>query len=171
MTAIVDSIKGWAQTAQRTAVWIVFVLSTVLSIAAAVIFVYDVMASYTGWGVMVETHTAIDAAPRVLGATLAMLPTVIQIVFFTALVSGLTSLSDHAVLRAVSAAMFALDSVLDFFALYEPARGWESAVFSIIIVLVVYGVLSEILFSFFTPVAVALGRYLLGNVQFTFKQQ
>ncbi len=168
---MMGAVRTWAATAQQTAVWMVFVLSVTLTLCGIVIFAYDVIASYDGWGSMVDTHTRTSIAPEFLGGVLAVLPTLVQIVFFTSLVAGLELLSNSPVFRAMAFFMFGLDSVLDYVALYDPALGFASGVFSIAVVFFVFGILSEILVSFFGPVAVALGESLFGKMQFGFSTQ
>ena len=168
MASITEQIDVWAKKAQIWAIWLLTFLTTTLAIAGVVFFFFDVRTSYRGWGKLTETHTSVGESSFILALAISLLPTLFQATWVVAKTSGVTFVSDHKVLSGITLVMFVFDTGLDTFELFEAEKGLGSFFVSLGIALVVFGMSSEFLLSFFFPVSVTLWQNVFVGVNWNF---
>jgi hypothetical protein len=169
MSNLIEEVRGWAAKANDFAVWMLIVLSAIMVVISLLFLYFDCQTSYLGWGKLIETQIDAGAGAAVLAVAVSVLPTLIQIVYITALFSGVSIIAKNDYYKLLSFLMFTADTFLDFQQLYT--EGAMSALIAGAVAIVVYGLLSEYISAFFMPIAYALLSTKFSGMRWNFEER
>lgn len=136
--------NSWSKNTTGVAGTLLTLITGLLTMAGGVLLYYDLLASYHGWGRLVETDMNLPHS-TVLALTVTALPTLVQLAWSMAKVAG-HELGEHPGVNVLFWVMLAIDTALDLNQVVTgTAQSWAM---SIIVVIIGFGFGSEFLLSF-----------------------
>ncbi len=143
-----------------------FILLCLLSGAGFLLVKSDVAVSYEGYGVLAKTKVNIPDG-KTIAWVVSLIPTFWQMSFILGMVTE-KEYSENPIVSVSSAAMFLWDTTLDIIQMMEGhGTDWQSWLISIVMVVIVYGMMSEmlvtIMFSSAVGIAISWIKNLFGD--------
>lgn len=135
---------SWSENTTGVAGGLLTVLTGLLTVAGGVLLYYDLLASYHGWGKLVETDMNMPHS-AILALCVTSLPTLVQLAWSMAKVAN-HELAEHTGVNLLFWVMLGIDTALD---LNQVVTGTTASwIMSTIVVVIGFGFGSEFLIAF-----------------------